>query len=249
MRHTPKLIYADDTILVLDKPAGMPSASLKKDEAGTLAAWILREFPEQARLDGGTLEAGLVHRLDNDTSGVIVAARTGAALDHMRRQFDECAVTKEYAALVLGTPPDGGKIGDPIAHHPRKKKKMIVCKSIVESKTLKARPALTEFTLKGRFVSTDTSSHQSHFALLSVTILTGVRHQIRAHLASIGHPIAGDKLYQNSKIRKDDMPGLKRHFLHAERISFVHPTTGAEVEYVAELPAELSFMLSSLKTL
>lgn len=249
MSTRPKIIHEDDALLVIDKPAGMPSVSLKEGEVGTLASWILQSFPDQIGLDRGVLEAGLIHRLDNETSGVIIAAKTQHIYDLLKAQFDAEEVKKEYVALVLGDPPDNGRITDPIAHHPRKKKKMMVCRTTADSKALKSRPAITEFNLQKRYGSTNATSHRAHYALLSVIIKTGVRHQIRAHLASIGNPIAGDRLYQNPRIRKNDVLDLKRHFLHAKRISFVHPSTGSLVEFSSALPADLSFALRRLKAI
>ena len=232
-----KTLHEDTSILVLDKPAGMPSVSLKEGEEGTIAAWILKKFPGQDQIGkNGALEAGLVHRLDNDTSGVIVAARTKAAYENLRAQFDEGCVWKEYTALVLGTPPPNGAIDSPIAHHPRKKKKMVVCASKAEAEKLKARPAHTEYEVIRQI---------KDYSLLKVTIATGVRHQIRAHLASIGFPIAGDRLYQNPKMRAKDSSNLTRHFLHAHKLQFRHPESGCVVEFSSDLPEDLKEMLAT----
>jgi 23S rRNA pseudouridine1911/1915/1917 synthase len=126
-------------------------------------------------------------------------------------------------ALVVGNPPAKGTIEDPVAHHERKKKKMVVSKS--------GRPAETKFKVAKRF--------GKKYALLSVEIRTGVRHQIRVHLASAGFPIAGDKLYQNPKKRAEDTLPLKRHFLHASTLGFKHPKTNKWTEFSSDLPKEL----------
>jgi len=219
----PTAIFKDEDILVVEKPAGMPSVSLKEDEEETLASWLLKKFPKLSTLPKGKLEAGLVHRLDNDTSGLMVAARTVGAYKNLREQFDEGKVLKEYMALVIGNPPAKGMIEDPIAHHERKKKKMVVSKS--------GRPAETKFKVIKRF--------GKKYALLAVKIRTGVRHQIRTHLASIGFPIAGDTLYQNPKKRGEDTLDLKRHFLHASKLGFTHPKTGMWLEFSSQLPQDL----------
>jgi len=219
----PTVIFKDEDILVVEKPAGMPSVSLKEDEDGTLASWLLKKFPKLSTLPKGKLETGLVHRLDNDTSGLMVAARTVGAYKNLRKQFDEGKVLKEYMALVIGNPPAKGMIEDPIAHHERKKKKMVVSKS--------GRPAETKFKVIKRF--------GKKYALLAVEIRTGVRHQIRTHLASIGFPIAGDRLYQNPKKRGEDTLPLKRHFLHASKLGFTHPKTGRRLEFSSQLPQDL----------
>jgi 23S rRNA pseudouridine1911/1915/1917 synthase len=263
----------------------MPCLSLKTGETDTLAAWLIKRFSRQAEI-GRPLEAGLVHRLDNDTSGLVVAARTSEAYETLRTQFSNpplppftkggdaklspllqrgvrgdlkvCktgnfGILKAYTALVIGNPPNEGTITTPIAHHPRKKKKMVVCKSAVQAKALKARPAITSFEVLKRYKSSHdrrrVSGNQcptppSAYSLLRVRIATGVRHQIRVHLASIGFPIAGDRLYQNPKKRAEDTLSLKRHFLHASQIGFTHPKTGKWIEVKSALPDELKEVLA-----
>lgn len=233
MSLTPAIIYEDQYILVIDKPAGMPSMSLSGSEEKTLASWISKKNPDCAKA-GESGEVGLVHRLDNDTSGVIVAARINDAYKNLRAQFEDGTVKKEYIVLVIGTPPKEGRIDLPIAHHPRKKKKMMVCVSEAEAKKHKARTAATKFRVIKKY-----NFEGARYSLLSVEIKTGVRHQIRAHLASIGHPIAGDKLYQNSKLKEMDVLNLKRHFLHASEIEFAHPKSGERVKFVSKLPIDL----------
>jgi len=235
----PRIIHEDAFLLVIEKPAGMPSVSLKEGERNTLTAWILERFPGQAKVGDGAREAGLVNRLDNDTSGIVVAARSEEARAHLRRQFREGKIKKEYAALVLGSPPEEGDIESPLAHHPRKKKKMVVCMSLGEAKKLKARMAQTSYRVTQRF--------GTEYSLLCVTIATGLRHQIRLHLSSIGHPIAGDKLYRNPKMRAADTLSLSRHFLHASRLVLIHPDSGDEMEFSSPLPEDLSSVLSRLR--
>lgn len=232
MYSLPVIIYEDRCVIVIDKPAGMPS--LDGGEEKTLASWISKKFPDCANL-GEDGEAGLVHRLDNDTSGVIVAARTEEAYENLRVQFEDGTLKKEYIALVIGTLPSHGSINFPIAHHPRKKKKMMVCVSDAEAKKFKARAAETKFRVIRKY-----NFEGARYSLLSVEINTGVRHQIRAHLASIGHPIAGDKLYRNSKLKEMDVLGLGRHFLHASKIEFAHPESGKRVKFVSKLPDDLT---------
>ncbi|MFH1829558.1 MAG: RluA family pseudouridine synthase [Pseudomonadota bacterium] len=234
MNVIPQVRHEDKVMLVVDKPAGMPAASLKKGEAGTVAAWLLKQYLAQAKLPKGNLEAGLVNRLDNETSGILVAAKTLEAYENLREQFKKGSAHKEYLALVIGYPPKQGTIDISIAHHPKKKKKMVVCDS--------GRPASTSFSLLKKF-----HFKTFEYALLSITIKTGVRHQIRVHLAHIGHPIAGDKLYQNPKKRAADPLELKRHFLHSSKLTIFHPTTGKEMTFESPLPAELTEVLAKLK--
>lgn len=211
----------------------MPSVSLDKMETGTLAAWLIKKFPEQLKLPEGSLEGGLVHRLDNETSGLIVVARTLSAYKNLRTQFESGKIRKEYIALVVGGAPSRGVIDTWIAHHPNKKKKMIVC----EDRDHKAREAKTIFETKKRY---------ENYTLLSVQIKTGVRHQIRVHLASIGCPLAGDKLYQSSNTSKIDTLKLDRHFLHASFLSFKDPVNGKKVQFSSPLPKDLKSALLTL---
>lgn len=236
----PKTIYIDEHIIVIDKPAGLPSVSLKENEKGTLAAWLIEKYPEQSGIgEKGALEAGLVHRLDNDTSGIIVAARTNEAYKFLKEEFDSERVDKYYLALVLGSIKKAGKIDFPIAHH--SKKKMQVAADKKEAQKLKARAALTEFNIKDNYKRGETE-----YTLLQVRIKKGMRHQIRVHLAYIGHPLAGDRLYQNAKMKAADKTELVHHFLHASKISFKHPATLKKVEFKSSLPAELLNVLSLL---
>lgn len=223
--------YEDDNIMVVEKEAGIPCTSIKKSKRSSLADVLIKIRPT-LKATGKCGEAGLVHRLDNDTSGLVLVAKTNDAYEKLRGQFDEGKVVKEYLALVIGNPPAKGTINTPIAHHPRKKKKMVV--------NPKGRPAETTFKIVKRF--------GKRYTLLNIQIKTGVRHQIRAHLASIGFPIAGDRLYQNPKKRSEDTLPLKRHFLHAIKLGFTHPGTGKRIEISSDLPKDLEEILRISKT-
>lgn len=247
MPLTPTILFSDDCLLAIDKPAGMPSVATAGGDPCTVAAWLLARFPEQARVgERGREEAGLVQRLDNDTSGILLAARTAEAYEDLRRQFGEGRIEKEYTALVVGDPPNEGVIESPIAHHPRKKKKMVVCSSDQEARDRKARPARTVWRVMERFDLCDGTLRRTPYALLVVTIATGVRHQIRAHLASIGFPIAGDRLYQNAKARMMDALEAPRQLLHASRIAFVHPARKTAEGCTSPLPEDFQAALAIL---
>ena len=209
-----KVIFEDESIIVINKPAGIPCLPLKAGEGKTLANGIAARWPD----------AELVHRLDNDTSGLIIASKNPGALKDLRLQFDDEKVLKEYTALVLGEPPPKGIIETPIIHDLRNKKKMKVAKA--------GQPTRSTYEVEKRFMG-------GQYTLLKVRIKTGVRHQIRVHLASVGHPIAGDRLYQNSRQRGRDRLNLSRHFLHASHIGFVHPATKKWLEFNCKLPEEL----------
>ena len=172
-----------------------------------------------------------MHRLDTDTSGLLLAARTDAAHAMLRAQFSARTVEKGYLALVAGEIHAGGEIALPLLHDPRDSRRMQAASDPAYAEEHGARPAVTRF---------EPVERRGGFTLLEVEIPTGVMHQIRAHLAFIGHPLAGDALYGGP-----DLPGLSRHFLHASRLAFAHPD-GSRVRYESPLPAELEAALRGL---
>ncbi len=248
MKIEPEILFTDASFLILEKPAGLPSISASPDDTESLASWILTHFPDQAMI-GPPGEAGLVHRLDNDTSGLIVCCRTQTAYDDLRVQFENGAIKKSYLALVVGATEEGGEIDLPIAHHPRKKDRMVVCESPARTKEWKGREAHTRFTLLDRFLlePDDQSRERIFYSLLEVAITTGVRHQIRVHLAHAGYPLAGDRLYQNTRIRTRDRLPLSRHFLHASRLVLIHPLERKPVAFESALPDDLSGVLETME--
>jgi len=248
MPTEPHIVHEDLSLIVVEKPGGMPSASLKAGEPGTVASWLLDRYPELKSLPRGELEAGLVNRLDNDTSGLVVAAKTMEAYEHLRGQFSDGSAEKEYLALVVGSPPEEGIIDVPIAHHPSKKKRMVACESDERARQWKARPASTKFSVLKRFEFIDDDANRFDYALLAVSISTGVRHQIRVHLSHTGCPIAGDGLYRNPKKRASDPLELNRHFLHASRLAMSHPRSGERISFESALPRELKSALDRLKS-
>jgi 23S rRNA pseudouridine1911/1915/1917 synthase len=226
-----RIVHADACLVVADKPAGMPSHPLKPGEQGTAANALVGRFPELASVGPQLREGGLVHRLDTDTSGLLLAARTGAAYQMLRAQFTARTVEKGYLALVSGELHAGGEIALPLAHDPRDPRRMQAISDPEYAEAHGARPAVTRFLPLER---------RGGFTLLEVEIPTGVMHQIRAHLAFIGHPLLGDALYGGPPLA-----GLDRHFLHAARLAFAHPD-GSRVKYESPLPADLAAALASL---
>ncbi len=227
------VLYVDDDLLVLDKPAGLPSHALRADETRTIANFLLARYAELAGVGKSALEPGLVHRLDTDTSGVLLVARTPDAYRALRQQFTAHAVTKEYLALVEGDVTTPGEVRVPIAHDRRNRRKMRVC------------PRQPAPHARGRAAVTWYRPLQLlHGAtLLQVRIATGVMHQIRVHLASIGHPILGDRIYNRTPGRS--VP--PRHLLHACRITFRHPRTGERVEVGSPLPPDFVAYVEALR--
>lgn len=211
------VIHEDSDVIAVDKPAGMPSHALRAAETGTVANFLVARYPELAGV-GAPLEAGLVHRLDNDTSGVLLAARTAAAYDALRRQFTRHEVGKKYLALVRGEVVGAATIDAPIEHVRGSASRMRA------AEPGSGRHAVTTYVPLRR-VGT--------YTLLEVEIRTGVRHQIRVHLAAIGHPVAGDRLYD-----RDADVAIGRHLLHAASITFQHPGTGEALTLRSELPED-----------
>lgn len=236
----PSVIYSDDDIIAIDKPAGTPSLSLEGGARETCASWLIENFPELKDVGPGEREAGLIQRLDNDTSGVMIAARNSKSYEILKTMMSDGKIAKHYTALVVGHIAGSGKIDLPIAHHPRKVKKMIVCEGAARAADLDARDAETSYAPTAHYRIENT-----HYTLLAVTIKTGARHQIRAHLASLGHPIAGDRLY-GAKARAEDTLRLDRHFLHACRVAFRHPRDGRPIDIESPLPDALRAALKKL---
>lgn len=222
------IIYEDELIVAVDKPAGMVVHPAVGNEQGTLVNALLARYPEIGVV-GGENRAGIVHRLDKETSGVILVAKTEPARLDLMRQFAARSVQKRYLALVDGVPNTlTGEIEASIGRDPNKRKEMAVIAS-----NRGGRPALTYFTVLKRY--------EKH-AYLEAFPKTGRTHQIRVHLAFIGHPIVGDRVYG---IRRQSIK-LGRHFLHAESLSFIAPSTHQPLTLQAPLPPELQAVLIRL---
>ncbi len=229
-----KVLREGAAYLALDKPAGMPSHPLEEGETGTLGNALIARYPECAQASDDARECGLAHRLDVETSGAMVAARSREAYGKLREAFSSRSVEKRYLALVGGAAGEGGEIEIPIGHHPKNARKMIACPSEEDAEALKARPALTRYRVLERL---------GDFTLVEAEIPTGVMHQIRVHLAAVGAPVAGDPLYGGPAIE-----GLSRQFLHAAKLSFPDPSSGERITAEAPLPPELEAVLARLRT-
>jgi 23S rRNA pseudouridine1911/1915/1917 synthase len=226
------IVYEDPSVLVVDKPAGMPMHGFSGRDAGTLTNFLTAQRPGLFNIGKSRWEPGLVHRLDRETSGLVLVAKTQAAFDHLRLQFRRRQVKKKYWAFVWGIAAAEGSVSYPLVHDLRDKKRM---RAMVDRsprlKSQKSWPALTRFR---KLYDADGLS------LLEIEMETGVTHQIRVHLAAIGHPIVGDVLYGDP--RRENF-GLKRHFLHACYLKFFHPREHRIVETKSELPPELDNVL------
>jgi 23S rRNA pseudouridine1911/1915/1917 synthase len=219
-----EVLYEDAAVIAVNKPAGLVVHAGAGVHAGTLVNRLVHRFQALSRA-GGELRPGIVHRLDRETSGVLLVARTDAAHRALAEQFARRTVEKTYLALVQGRlRADSGRITKPIARDPVRRTRMT-------ARLGTGREALTEYKVLERF---------GKYTWVEVRIGTGRTHQIRVHMASLGHPVAGDHLYGAAR--------AERLFLHAWRISFLSPAGGQRVTVEAPLPPELEQWLERLRS-
>jgi 23S rRNA pseudouridine1911/1915/1917 synthase len=247
------MVYEDDALIVIDKPAGLvvhPGAGHAK---GTLVNALIAHCGASLSGIGGVARPGIVHRLDKDTSGLMVAAKTDRAHRALAKQFADHGRSGEfergYLALVWGAPKRlHGTIEAPIGRHPSSRTKMAVLAAG------KGREAVTHW----RVVETFGRGKEPVASLIACTLETGRTHQVRVHLAYIGHPLIGDPLYGQgfkSKLRKLPEPlrgklaALSRQALHAEHLAFVHPVSGTLLKFNSPLPADLAEIVAAFKEL
>jgi 23S rRNA pseudouridine1911/1915/1917 synthase len=226
------VVYQDASILVINKPAGVATHGFSGSASGTLANFLLAGWPALAHVGTSRWEPGLVHRIDQETSGLVLVAKTDAAFAALRSQFRRRRVKKIYWALVWGVADNQGEISLALAHDRRDRRRMRAA--------ARRRPNERTWQATTRYRTLDRSQRLS---LLEVDMETGVTHQIRVHLAAVGHPIVGDRLYGDDR----EAFGLKRHFLHARRLVIDHPDSGEKLTMEAELPPELAGVLGRLK--
>ena len=223
------VLFEDAHLVVVDKPPGVPSHPLAPGEVGTVASSLVARFPEMASVGYSPREPGIVHRLDTDTSGLLLAARTPAAFEALRDALRAGRIDKRYVAACAGRAPGPRLLDWPIANHPKDKRRVVACLDSIEMGRLRARPAETE-VLEVR--------HVGERSRVQVRARSARRHQVRAHLAAWGYPLLGDPLYGGP-----ETPGLARHALHASALGLVHPITGEDVVIAAPLPADLAALL------
>jgi 23S rRNA pseudouridine1911/1915/1917 synthase len=231
------ILYEDSELIVLNKPAGMVVHPAAGVHSGTLANALAYHF-EKLSHQGGPVRPGVVHRLDKDTSGVMVVAKTDSAHGSLADQFRAREVFKSYVALVHGVvSANSGRIDQPIARDPKNRTRMAVVAG--------GRQSLSLFKVRRRF---------SAFTLLDVELKTGRTHQIRVHLAWLKHPVVGDEVYGGGRdnsvrdpILRAQIRKMGRQFLHAEQLAFKHPKTHETMRFTAELPPELASLLSAFE--
>jgi 23S rRNA pseudouridine1911/1915/1917 synthase len=218
MDDTPRIVWRDEYLLVVDKPAGLVVHPARGHREGTLSQ-LLADAGMAGAGGGDCDRPGIVHRLDRNTSGLLVVARTEEAHRLLQSALRKRLIEREYLALVEGRPPSRtGTIEAPIGRHPRIRTRMAVG-------GVAAREARTHFTLERSL---------GRVSLLRMRLETGRTHQIRVHLQAIGHPVCGDPEYGTAGVL-----GLERQFLHATRLAFPHPITDAPIEVESPLPADL----------
>jgi 23S rRNA pseudouridine1911/1915/1917 synthase len=226
------VLYEDDDVLVIDKPAGLVTHPAPGHPRGTLVnALIARGGAEAYGAIAGVQRPGIVHRLDRDTSGLILVARNDGAQQALMAQLKERRIKKTYIALVAGSPPaEQGRIEAPIGRDPRHRIRMAVVPD--------GRQATTIYRVR---------QHLGEWTLLELDLITGRTHQLRVHLSSIGLPIAGDPIYATGTARRGP-DGLGRLFLHSWRIEFVAVDGERLIRVEAPLPPELDSVLETLRT-
>lgn len=228
------IVHEDESLFIVNKPAGLVVHPAVGNPDKTLVNALLNHAPELAQLP----RAGIVHRLDKDTSGLLVVARTLTAHNHLVTQLQTHHVQREYAAIIYGQPIGGSTITAPIGRHPTQRTRMAVIAS--------GKPAVTHFRILERFAA---------HTYIQVSLQTGRTHQIRVHMAHVGYPLVGDPTY-GGRLRipahcSDDLKLLlhafKRQALHAKKLSLQHPKTGQLMSWEAALPIDFYTLLSELR--
>jgi 23S rRNA pseudouridine1911/1915/1917 synthase len=223
------VLYEDDDIIVINKPRGMVVHPAVGNYSGTLVNALLEHCRGSLSDINGVIRPGIVHRIDKDTSGVLVVAKNNSAHGQLSDRLKEHDIQRVYLAVAEGIiREDSGKVDAPIGRHPVERKKMAV-------DVKKGRRAVTHFKVLERFKSA---------TLLEMRLETGRTHQIRVHMAYIGHPLIGDPVYG----RKKQKYGFEGQALHARLLGFIHPGTGEYVQFEAEPPAEFAALVEKLRT-
>ena len=221
------VVFEDDYLIVIDKPAGLVVHPGNGNASGTMMNALLHHAPQLAAIP----RAGIVHRLDKDTSGLLVVARTLTAQTDLVRQMQARSVKRHYLALALGTVERDGTVDAPLGRHAVQRTKMAIVRA-------GGKEARTHYAVLERF---------ERATLLECRLETGRTHQIRVHLASIKHPLAGDPVYGKTKSGDARLDAFARQALHAWRLALVHPATGAEMAWEAPLPADFARLLEDLR--
>ncbi len=220
------IVHEDESLIVLDKQAGLVVHPGSGNRSGTLLNALLFHAPSLAAVP----RAGIVHRLDKDTSGLMVVAKTLAAQTDLVRQMQARTVKRYYQALVRGQLERGGSVDAPIGRHPTQRTKMAVVKT--------GKPARTHYRVVERFVDC---------TLVECALETGRTHQIRVHLTSLGHPLVGDQVYGGATSRVPAGPAFHRQALHARRLGLVHPGSGKAMLWKSNMPPDMEQLIAGAR--
>jgi 23S rRNA pseudouridine1911/1915/1917 synthase len=235
----PLEILREDAFLVaVNKAPGVPTHPLLTGEGGTVANGLIARYPEMAGIGFSPREPGLLHRLDRDTSGVLLAARTASAFERLRVEFEQGRVVKSYFAVVHGRPESEGVVDRPVAGRARRGRRVEVVPDQGKVRGLRGlSPAETHFRVVRAYRG---------FALLRLRMTTGARHQLRAHMAFLGHPVVGDDLYGGDAPARAPCGNPARHLLHAAELRLFHPSDGRPIRIRAPLPDDMRSFLGKL---
>jgi 23S rRNA pseudouridine1911/1915/1917 synthase len=225
------IVYEDDALLVVNKPAGLVVHPGSGNWQGTMLNALLHHAPPLACIP----RAGIVHRLDKDTSGLLVVAKTLTSQTDLVRQLQARSVKRDYLAVVQGLVDHDGKVEAPLGRHPSQRVKMAIVHN--------GKPAVTHYTVL---------EHFERHTLIRCSLETGRTHQIRVHMLSIGHPLAGDPVYGGRPMKlppllSDVVKSLGRQALHAERLGLIHPVSGEALEWQVDLPEDMAELLKVLR--
>ncbi len=221
------VVYEDEDVLVINKPAGLVVHPGNGNWRGTLLNALLHHCASLSDLP----RAGIVHRLDKDTSGLLVVAKTLQAQTDLVRQLQARTVKRDYLAVVHGVVTDAGEVEAPVGRDPRSRTRMAVVRT--------GKPALTRYKVIRRFAGA---------TLLECSLATGRTHQIRVHMQSLGHPLLGDPVYGGSRGQASRLAPIRRQALHAVRLEFAHPVSGARKRFNAPPPQDIAALLAVLET-
>ncbi len=232
-----QIVYEDDEVIVIDKEAGLVVHPAAGNPQGTLANAVLAAWPDNQALP----RAGIVHRLDKDTTGLMVVAKTLRAHKSLVEQLQVRTVKRQYRAICCGEMIAGGTVDAPIGRHPTQRIKM----AVRPATDLSAKPAVTHYRVRQKF---------SAFTEIDVSLETGRTHQIRVHLAHLGFPLLGDPVYRGqyrrpagiSETQNDVLSTFKRQALHAASLSFSHPDGGRSVSFESDPPADYDAVISAI---
>jgi 23S rRNA pseudouridine1911/1915/1917 synthase len=231
----PRIIFEDEWLTVIDKPAGIVVNKSETTKGDTIQEWFGQKYIKSQGTGEFWEKGGVVHRLDKDTSGVMILAKNEKAYEFLKKQFLERTTLKKYTTLVHGTFRDPkGEVVKPLERHPKDRQKFTVGGD-------PARTAITEWEVMQNY-----KKEKDKFALLELTPHTGRTHQLRVHMQYLHHPIVGDPIYGFAKTWREDLLWCPRLFLHAKFLQITHPETGEKQIYESELLAELKTALNRL---